>query len=108
VVIATKADLALPPDPRAVLAVSVQDGRGLAALRGLLARRVAPRVGAEPRQQRLLASAEADVRRAQLLPPYELLADDLRRASSRLADLLGATTDDQVLDAVFARFCIGK
>ena len=108
VVIATKADLGLPPDPRAVVQVSVADGRGLTALRGLIARRIAPRLGAAPRQQRLLAGAAEDLRRAQELPPDELLADDLRRAATRLAELLGVTTDDHVLDAVFARFCIGK
>ena len=108
VVIATKADLGSAADPRAVLAVSAEDGTGLEALRGLIARLAAPAVAGDPRQRRLIDAAREDLRRARTLPADELLADDLRRASERLGDLLGKTTPDDVLDAIFARFCIGK
>lgn len=108
VVIATKSDLGAPADPRAVLAVSAEDGTGLEALRGLIARLAAPSAGGDPRQRRLIEAAREDLRRARALPADELLADDLRRASERLGDLLGTTTPDEVLDAIFARFCIGK
>lgn len=108
VVIATKADLGAPADPRAVLAVSAEDGTGLEALRGLIARLAAPASGGDPRQRRLIEAAREDLRRARALPADDLLADDLRRASERLGDLLGTTTPDDVLDAIFARFCIGK
>jgi tRNA modification GTPase len=108
VVIATKADLGAAADPRAVLAVSAEDGTGLDALRGLIARLAAAAGGGDPRQGRLIDAAREDLRRARALPADELLADDLRRASERLGDLLGRTTPDDVLDAIFARFCIGK
>lgn len=108
VVIATKADLGTATDPRAVLAVSAEDGTGLEALRGLIARLAAPAAGGDARQRRLIDDAQEDLRRARTLPADELLADDLRRASERLGELLGTTTPDDVLDAIFARFCIGK
>ncbi|BCA81211.1 tRNA uridine-5-carboxymethylaminomethyl(34) synthesis GTPase MnmE [Desulfuromonas sp. AOP6] len=41
------------------------------------------------------------------LPP-ELLAVDLREAVSRLGEITGETTPDDVLDRIFSRFCIGK
>lgn len=112
-VIATKSDLGLPADPRAVLSVSATTGAGLAALHGLLARRLAPVATAEPRQQRLLAAAADDLAAGGRLvtggtATDDLLAEDLRRAGEHLGELLGPTTPDTVLDAIFARFCIGK
>lgn len=109
VVIATKADLVATPDSRAVLAVSATDGTGLTQLTGLVTDRLAAVGAGEPRQQRLLA--EVDVLLARLttqLPDDELLADDLRRVGDLLGDLLGITTTDDVLNAIFSRFCIGK
>ena len=40
--------------------------------------------------------------------PLELLAADLRDASLALDELTGAIVPDDVLDAVFSQFCIGK
>ncbi|MCI5208049.1 MAG: GTP-binding protein, partial [Candidatus Electrothrix sp. ATG2] len=48
-------------------------------------------------QQTLLSGAPAD-----------LLAVDLRSALDHLADIVGLTTPDDVLDVLFSRFCIGK
>ena len=113
VVIATKADLAAPADPRAVLAVSVADGQGLAALRGLLSNRLAPQAAGSARQQGLLRTAithlDAAIQQARRSDDQDaLMADDLRRANQRLDELVGTTTDDDVLNAIFAAFCIGK
>ena len=44
---------------------------------------------------------------AAALPP-ELAATHLRRAAGLLEELVGAVTPDDVLDAVFSRFCVGK
>lgn len=107
-VLATKADLG-GVDERAVLAVSVRAGTGLAALTGLVTERLGGTASGEPRQQRLLSAADAAL--APLLahlPDDVLLADDLRRAAEALGELLGATTPDEVLEAIFSRFCIGK
>jgi tRNA modification GTPase len=109
VVIATKADVAAHPDARAVLALSATSGLGLPQLTGLVADRLAAIGAGEPRQQRLLAEVDSVLARlASALPGDELLADDLRRTSDLLGDLLGLTTTDDVLDAIFSRFCIGK
>jgi tRNA modification GTPase len=40
--------------------------------------------------------------------PADLLAVDLQSILDHLADIVGITTPDDVLDAVFSRFCIGK
>ena len=38
----------------------------------------------------------------------ELIAFDLRSALDDLAEVTGAVVADDVLDRIFARFCIGK
>jgi tRNA modification GTPase len=107
-VVATKADLA-PGDTRAALAVSAHAGAGLDALGAAVAARLAATGDGEPRQQRLLAATQDTLTTlAAALPADVLLAEDLRAAADRLGDLIGATTADDVLDAIFARFCIGK
>lgn len=40
--------------------------------------------------------------------PFELLAADLREALSRLDEIVGVTTPDDVLNKIFSSFCIGK
>ncbi len=39
---------------------------------------------------------------------FDLIAADLRDALSRLDEIVGTTTTQDVLDAIFSRFCIGK
>jgi len=74
-----------------------------------VAARLADAEDADPRQQRLLGEAQAILERlAAGLPEDLLLADDLATAADRLGDLLGETTSDEVLGAIFGRFCIGK
>jgi tRNA modification GTPase len=41
-------------------------------------------------------------------PPLELLAEDLRAAHNALAAITGEFTPDDLLGAIFSRFCIGK
>ena len=108
VIIATKSDLGAGDD-RAALAVSAQTGAGIAEFGVQVAAHLATTGDGEPRQQRLLAQAqEGLLRLAEILPVEVLLAEDLRAAADRLGDLIGATTTDDVLDAIFSRFCIGK
>ena len=40
--------------------------------------------------------------------PLELLADELRVATDRLDEIAGRTTPEDLLDRIFARFCLGK
>ncbi len=44
---------------------------------------------------------------ARLVPP-ELLLVDLHEALEALDGLTGATLDEDILDRIFATFCIGK
>ncbi|HYE07529.1 MAG TPA: GTPase [Planctomycetota bacterium] len=107
-VLAMKSDLG-PGDARAALACSADTGAGLAVLTTLVGDRLAEVDAAEPRQERLLREADAILARlADRLPKDVLLADDLARIADLIGDLTGATTTDDVLAAIFARFCIGK
>jgi tRNA modification GTPase len=38
----------------------------------------------------------------------ELLAFELREAAAALGSICGEVTTDEILNAIFARFCIGK
>lgn len=108
VIVATKADLG-PADPRAAVVCSVVTADGCAALTALVHTRIATSAGASPRQAELLAQALTLVDDLQRAPRDEvLLADDLARLADLLGDLLGVTTPDDILDAIFSRFCIGK
>jgi tRNA modification GTPase len=54
---------------------------------------------------RELGSARESLAGGQAL---ELVAEHLRRACDALDDVSGATTAEDVLDRIFARFCLGK
>ena len=41
-------------------------------------------------------------------PPLELFAEELRLAQEALATITGEFTADDLLGAIFSRFCIGK
>lgn len=59
----------------------------------------------------VLAARRALERAAQTLAdgqPIDLLAPDLVEASAALGELSGDAVTEEILDAVFARFCIGK
>ena len=60
----------------------------------------------------LLARAAAALRRAAAAAaagtPEEFVAADVSEARGRLEEITGARTSDDVLHAIFDRFCIGK
>ena len=115
IALATKADLPGEPRPGEVR-VSVRTGEGLAELLDLVARRLSGEGQAEPalltRERHRVAVTEAIIalERALASPsvPAELLAEDLRLASRALERLLGRVDVEDVLDQLFAGFCIGK
>jgi len=57
------------------------------------------------RASQALARAEVAVRRGQA---EEVLALEAREAAQALAQVLGEEVGEEMLDALFARFCIGK
>ena len=123
VVVASKSDLApaWPMDELAgasPLALSATTGEGVDRLRAAL---VAAGAG-EPlrdvpaitnvRHQDLLTRAHAALERAEAAAlggaPEEFVLADLGEARSRLEEVTGTRTSDDVLHAIFDRFCIGK
>ncbi len=94
--------------------LSARTGQGMDALRADLiahARQTLPRPGEaalNQRQHRLLGeAAEALGSAAELIDPL-LVAESLRLARVSFDALLGRTTTEDMLDALFGRFCIGK
>lgn len=94
--------------------VSAVTGEGLDALRRDLvatARGAMPRPGEaalSQRQHRLLAEASEALGSAASLTDPLLIAESLRLARVSFDALLGRTTTEDMLDALFGRFCIGK
>ena len=63
------------------------------------------------RHRKALEAAQAHVGRigaGQGSRDFELVAEDLRGAVAALAGLVGRVDTEEVLGAIFARFCIGK
>jgi tRNA modification GTPase len=124
VVVANKIDL--PPaawsgalDGVPLVPVSAVTGEGIEDLRGALASALVDR---EPqrdvaavtnlRHVDLLERARAallDARRAAVAEtPEEFVLADVGEARARLEEVTGARTSEDVLRAIFQRFCIGK
>ncbi len=98
--------------------VSALSGTGVDALRQAILRRAGAQWAdnlpplTSTRQRDALARvadalAAARAARAARLPP-ELVAVDLQAALEHIGTVTGAVTHEDVLDAVFAEFCIGK
>lgn len=94
--------------------LSAVTGAGMDALRGDLvahARQALPRPGEaalNARQHRLLSEARGTLGDAASLVDPLLVAESLRLARVCFDALLGRTTTEDMLDALFGRFCIGK
>ncbi len=98
-------------------AVSAHTGEGMAALLGALTARVVAALGgreAAPitraRHRALVQDAHGALGRAEsaLDAGAELAAEELRLAARALGRLVGAVDVEDLLDAIFAQFCIGK
>ncbi len=127
--LANKADLpsawSLASLPAPALAVSARTGDGLGELRRAILEAGLGAVAGDPgkalsealltqvrheealrRADAALARVEETLGRADLGP--EFLAGDLRGCLDALGELVGATPRQEVLDAIFSKFCIGK
>lgn len=94
--------------------ISAKTGEGMELLiRALIdhARCVLPKPG-EPalqdRQHRLIRSAQGALANAKVERDPLIRAESLRQARLSFDNLLGRTTTEDMLDTLFARFCIGK
>jgi tRNA modification GTPase len=107
------------PAPPGWLPLSARSGAGLPELRAALAqlledstaeagplRELSARHAAALGEARARLQAGLEAHRAG--GPAELLCEDLRAALAALDEISGASTREDVLDRIFARFCIGK
>jgi tRNA modification GTPase len=121
--VATKGDLVSPGDELdADVVVSAHTGAGLAELLALVERRLSQQHGeavvdapglTRARHLAAVATAKAELRaftvawRDDVLPAT-VAAIHVRAAADALGELIGVVQVDDVLDAVFRRFCVGK
>jgi tRNA modification GTPase len=109
--IAAKSDLG---EKRPGFALSVKTGEGLDALRAEIiekAKSLLPREGAlalNARHRTLIAAVEHDIRQASAAEDPLIAAEHLRSARSHLDALTGRAGVEDMLDALFGGFCIGK
>jgi tRNA modification GTPase len=114
VYVVTKADL-MAVAPLGFLAVSARTGAGMAELAKELAREAGrltdvagtPALG-RPRQVACVQDTCAALARALAADEPELRGEELRIAAAALGRLTGAIGVEEILDAVFSGFCIGK
>ncbi|MBW6504368.1 tRNA uridine-5-carboxymethylaminomethyl(34) synthesis GTPase MnmE [bacterium] len=100
--------------------LSAKTGEGIGDLLAVVAREVAPAEGAiraqapltRARQRLAVERALSALSRAKAAAaeglPLEFPAADVREAAGALAELLGEVAPEEVLDAIFSAFCIGK
>lgn len=119
--ILTKADLegvadVIPARDEALLKVSVRSAHQIDVLIGALRDFAESRTSISNsaivanERQRLALSAARDAIRVARQPgiPLEIVAEELRRACFAMESLLGKIGVEDILDSLFARFCIGK
>ncbi|HXF79077.1 MAG TPA: tRNA uridine-5-carboxymethylaminomethyl(34) synthesis GTPase MnmE [Usitatibacter sp.] len=97
-----------------VLHLSAKTGDGLDALRGWLLDVAGWKPHGEglfvARERHLVAlrAASERLQTAEASSAYELVAEELRLAHDALGSITGAVHPDDLLGAIFSRFCIGK
>ena len=99
------------------LNVSAKTGEGLDALKTAIAERLAAQAargdeesGADvtTRQKELLVRAAEALGRATSAADLAVAANEVRTAATEIGRIVGKTYSDDLLDALFSRFCVGK
>jgi tRNA modification GTPase len=121
ILVGNKCDLPRRSDaPAGLLAVSALTGEGIAELRRKILDQIAPEEGMAPeagfitsvRHEQRLRESVACLEKARDAAagsiPHEMLLIDLYEALAALASITGAATADDILNRIFATFCIGK
>jgi tRNA modification GTPase len=115
ILVGHKADIAPAGWGADRLLTSATDGRGLAHLSRTLADEARRQLSASEsalithaRQRAALYEVATAVRAAASEPRLEINAEHLRAAADALGRVTGAVGVEDVLDAIFGRFCIGK
>lgn len=114
VVLRSKADLSPHDSDAAELAISSINGQGLDRLKQILLARAAAMLpqgdalAIDRRQHALLAEAGAALARSASIDDPVLVAEELRVARHAIDQISGRAGVEDVLDALFGRFCLGK
>lgn len=115
IVVRSMADLeATPVDPCVAVSVSAKTGEGIAELMALIgarARRMLPvdgEVALNARHRGALRECRDVLREARDSSDFVIASEALRQARSALDAVTGRAGVEQMLDALFGRFCIGK
>ncbi len=123
VLVLNKADLPMAlqlPDGLAGVATSCSTGEGIEAVKDAIEQTVwSGRVSSAPSQIAVSARHADALRRGQSSmqraaaelrggSSLELVAIDLRMAADAVGEIVGKTTTDDLLDAIFSQFCLGK
>jgi len=113
----TKTDLADETPEAGAKAISVHSGAGLEELQSFLAAEAQTRIGdvdapmiTQARHRAHVSSALEHLEQFVSANPgdTELRAEDLRLAAGEVGRLTGVVDPEEVLGAIFSRFCIGK
>ena len=113
ILVHAKADI-VPPDGRADVAVSAKTGQGLDVLVARLTERAQALLPAEgevalnARHREVLQAALSWVREGGAVADPLIAAEALRQARLALDRVTGRAGVEDMLDALFGRFCIGK
>jgi tRNA modification GTPase len=113
ILVQSKIDI-LPRDPGAEVHVSAKTGEGMAALVALVierARLMLPREGEialNARHRQAIGFALAGLVEARAGEDFLIAAEGLRQARLALDRVTGGAGVDDMLDALFGRFCVGK
>ena len=98
--------------PSRLIPVSCRTGAGIGRLRSRLARTLragsGPRLAVNRRQLEALSACRDALRRARLARTLETAALEVRSAIDMLSQIDAQATSTDILDRVFARFCVGK
>ena len=109
-----KSDLGVARKVAPAIALSAATGEGVESLWGALlgrARVAMPKPGSvalNARQYGLVAQAEAALSGIEMLDDPLLVGEHLRQARVAFDQLIGRSSTEDMLDALFGRFCIGK
>jgi tRNA modification GTPase len=112
--VATKADI--QTSAGCDLAISAQTGLGMEALIAKIRARAEQSLGdgssallTRARHRNLVCEAAGCIRAClEADKPLEIVAEDLRASGRALGRIVGAVDVEDVLDAIFGQFCIGK
>jgi len=114
ILVRAKADLRGKPTSPADVATSITTGEGIDALRNLLVARVrallppADSIALNARHRDRIDEARAELEAAVAAGDLLLVAEHLRQARVALDRITGRAGVEEMLDALFGRFCIGK